>query len=62
MSGKSFVSTYPQPRDIYIQEQFTISADGSIGDRIPNTGGVWLSITDGSIVEWINEPEGDTDT
>jgi len=59
MSGESFVSTYPQPRDIYIQEQFEIGSDGAMGEKVPNSGGVWLSIPDGSIVEWILEPESE---
>lgn len=60
MSGGSFVSTYPQPRDIFIQEQFEIDDKGSIGARIPNTGGVWLTVAEGSIVEWLLEPESES--
>ncbi|TFC04039.1 DUF6338 family protein [Cryobacterium sp. MDB2-33-2] len=56
ISGDSFFSTYPHSRDVYIQEQFAVDAAGAIGDKVPNTGGVWLSIPDGSIVEWLREP------
>ena len=53
VSGQSFVSTYPHPRDIYIQEQFAVDERGTIGERMEHTAGVWLSIPDGAIVEWL---------
>lgn len=53
VSGESFVSTYPHSRDIYIQEQFAVDESGTIGERLENTAGVWLSIPDGAIVEWL---------
>lgn len=56
VSARSFVSSYPQARDLYIQQQFTIDANGNIGPRVPDTAGVWLSIVDGCIVEWLDEP------
>lgn len=55
MSGRSFLSSYPQPRDIYIQEQFEVDERGVIGARVPNTAGVWLAIPDGCIVEWLED-------
>jgi hypothetical protein len=52
--SKSYVSTYPEPRDIYIEDQHLIDAAGVIGSQLPDTAGVWLAIKDGDIVEWID--------
>ncbi len=52
-SGNSYVSTYPEPRDIYIEDQHEIAQDGSIGAQIPNTAGVWVPVSDTTLVEWI---------
>jgi hypothetical protein len=54
MSGNSFVANYPQPRDLYIEEQFEVFADGSFGARIENTRGVWVTIPEQAIVEWLD--------
>jgi hypothetical protein len=62
MSGDSHVSTFPQQRDMYIQEQFEINADGTFGNRVPGTAGIWLAVTDECIVEWLERgPEGGDD-
>ncbi|MFJ9151765.1 DUF6338 family protein [Streptomyces sp. NPDC102270] len=50
---KSFVSTYPEPRDIFIEDQHHIAPDGTIGDPVNATAGVWVSLKDGDIVEWL---------
>lgn len=49
----SFVTTYPEPRSIYIAQQFKMNAQGMIeGDEpIPGTG-VFLMINDDDIVFW----------
>ena len=49
----SFITTYPEPRSIYIAHQHTMKADGSIDAPIPQTG-VFLSIGDDDIVIWEN--------
>jgi hypothetical protein len=56
-SGRSYVCTYPQPRDIYIETQFYMRPDGTFGHAVPNGAGIWLPVNDKSIVEWINEPK-----
>lgn len=59
----SYLSTYPEPHDIYVVDQHAVAADGTIGDQIPDTAGVWVKLKDGDIVEWINPPtapEGDS--
>jgi hypothetical protein len=63
-SGRSFVSTYPEPRDIFIAEQHTMTPEGSFGPAVEDSAGVWLTVNDGYIVEWINpdiEPSSEKD-
>ncbi|AZZ56611.1 hypothetical protein C5E08_12380 [Rathayibacter iranicus] len=55
ISVASFASTYPRSRDIYIQEQFEVLPDGTFGAKIDGTRGVWLSVPDHSVVEWIEK-------
>jgi hypothetical protein len=52
-SDASFVSTFPQPRDIYIESEWKMKDDGSFGDPLPASTGIWLAITDTRTVEWI---------
>jgi hypothetical protein len=49
----SFVSTFPQPRDIYISHQYEMSEDGQFLSPLERTGGVWLRIRDEHIVEFL---------
>lgn len=49
----SFVSTYPEPRDVYLSQQYEVDRNGAFGRPIPNTTGVWLTVPDGSIVEFL---------
>lgn len=49
----SFVSTYPQPRDLYLSLQCHMQEDGTFGEAIPDSEGVWLRITDADVVEFV---------
>lgn len=53
-AGKSLASTYPYARDIFVESQWRIDSDGSFLARVENTAGVWIPITDKTVVEWIN--------
>ncbi len=50
----SYVSTYPEPRDIYVEDQHSVDKDGTIGGPVPNSAGFWMALRDGDIVEWID--------
>jgi len=56
ISGKSYFSTYPESRDIYIEDQYRMEKDGSFLEQVPGTRGCWMTIPDGCVVEWI-EPD-----
>lgn len=52
----SYVSCYPEPRDIYIAYQYEVDRTGRIGGILPQSAGVWLSLKEGDIIEWLNHP------
>lgn len=58
----SYFSTYPEPRDLFIQEQYVMSEDGAFGDPLPLSGGVWVAVGDDYLVEWIHDPIQEKET
>ena len=52
----SFVSTYPEPRDLFIAEQWAMGPGGEFKSPVPGSAGVWLRIDDGYLVEWLQDP------
>lgn len=52
----SLVSTYPFSRDIFIAVAWNMGEFGEFESEAPNTRGVWIPVTDGCIVEWIDPP------
>lgn len=53
----SYFSTYPEPRDLFIQEQYVMTEGGEFGEPVPSTGGVWIAVRDDYLVEWIYDTE-----
>lgn len=51
--NKSYISTYPEPRDIYVEDQHHVDDAGVIGEPVHGSAGFWMAITDEHIVEWI---------
>jgi hypothetical protein len=62
----SYVSTHPEPPEIYVERQHFMSAKGVWSrDPMPGTEGFWYMIQPGDIVEWCypeapNEDETET--
>jgi hypothetical protein len=54
----SYFSTYPESRDLFIEDQYVVKEDGSFGERVPSSSGVWLSIRDDYVVEWLADEPG----
>lgn len=48
----SYVSTYPEPRDLYLSHQYHFQEDGSFDAPAQNAAGLWLRISDDHIVEF----------
>ncbi len=51
-SDDAFFSTFPEPRDLYLPEQWIMDEDGKFVNRAPNTAGIWLSLESAQLVEW----------
>lgn len=49
----SYVSTYPEPRDIYISHQYHMKPDGSFGGAVEGGAGMWLRVGDNNVVEFL---------
>ncbi|CAN5519067.1 DUF6338 family protein [soil metagenome] len=50
----SYVSTYPEPRDLFISDPFVMDQEGNFGEQIKGSLGLWLTIPDGAIVDWVD--------
>lgn len=50
----SLVSTYPFARDIFIAVAWKMGESGEFLEPMPDTTGIWIPITDGCIVEWVD--------
>lgn len=55
--NNSYFSTYPEPRDLFIEEQYAMTEDGGFQDPLPSSAGVWLAIKDDYQVEWLHDSE-----
>lgn len=49
----SYVSTYPEPRDLYVEEQHHVDSSGVIGPPVEGSAGFWLALKEGDTVEWV---------
>lgn len=53
----SYFSTYPEPRDIFIEKQYVMSKRGEFEGPVPSGAGVWVAVTDAYLVEWLHDAE-----
>ena len=56
-SGGSYMSSYPEARDLFIALPFNMGADGSFTSATENSVGLWITIRDDDFVEWLAAPE-----
>jgi hypothetical protein len=56
-STRSYMSTNPHGRDLYIEEQWRLRPDGSFDGPIVDGAGIWLSITETCVVDWLEAPK-----
>lgn len=55
-SEKAYFSVYPEPRDLFIPIQWRMESDGTFGKSVDNSAGVWVSLENAQVVEWIDAP------
>jgi len=51
----SYFSTYPEPRDIFIEEQYAMGKQGEFLAPVPSSAGVWVAVIDEYLVEWLHD-------
>ena len=54
-------STYPETRDLFIAEQWSIDEDGAFISPVVGSQGMWLAVRDDYVVEWLLEQEDSFD-
>ncbi len=52
----AFVSTYPEPRDIFIDTEWAMSADGEFLHRVVGSRGVYVPLATTERVAWVDWP------
>jgi hypothetical protein len=48
-------STYPEARDIFIAQEWSVDAAGAFGEPVENSQGVWLAVKDEYVLEWVRD-------
>lgn len=56
VTEESFVSGYPEPRDIFIASQWAVDERGVFLRKIEGTLGVYVPLADNTVVEWLAKP------
>lgn len=54
--GNSFISSFPEPREMYIETAHQMHSDGKIGDAQPWSAGMYIRCDDVRAVELLREP------
>lgn len=57
----SFVSTYPEPHDIYVEQQWRIDTRGVFVEPVAGSDGFWYSLQAGDIIDWVEPGAADSD-
>ncbi|MFI7524520.1 DUF6338 family protein [Nocardia salmonicida] len=50
-----FISTHPQPRDIFIPEPWNMGEEGEFVSEIPDALGLYVPLTGSERVQWVSE-------
>ncbi|WP_369826347.1 DUF6338 family protein [Cellulomonas sp. PSBB021] len=50
----SFVSTYPEPHDLYVEQQWRMSETGEFLGAVPGSDGFWYALQPGDIIDWVD--------
>jgi hypothetical protein len=58
---RSRASAYPNPPDLYLEAGYVMLDDGSFGPRVQATGGVYVSMTDVEVLEFVEVADTKTE-
>lgn len=56
LGSRSAVSAYPNESDIYLESQYRMSPDGSFGEKVLGTDGVYVRASEIEVVELVQVP------
>lgn len=59
-SVNSFVSTYPEPHDIFVERQWKLDERGRFLHEVTGSNGLWYAVQPGDIIDWINPHDAST--
>jgi len=59
VTGAAYFTSYPEPRDVFIDEAWRLDEDGTFIDQISGPAGVWVPCTDARLVQIIPPPPPD---
>lgn len=55
--GSSRMGVYPQGRDLFLERQWKMSPEGVFIEALPDGRGIWISVTDAVVVEWLMDDQ-----
>lgn len=56
----SFVSGFPQPRDVYVEIAYQMDVDGAFIAPVEGSAGMWISCSDAKLLQLVEVPSSDT--
>lgn len=56
LSGEAYVSTYPEPRDIFIDIEYLVSDEGVLVGPVPGSLGLFVPLSGKERVAWLTHP------
>jgi hypothetical protein len=55
--GNSFVSAWPQERDIFVEIAYEMDSDGSFSSPVESSIGMWIRCDDAQLVQYLSVPD-----
>lgn len=58
---RSRASAYPNPADLYLESAYEMGSDGSFGARVQATGGLYVSMDDVEVLEFVEAAHNESE-
>lgn len=59
VTGAAYFTSYPEPRDVFIDEAWSLDENGEFQDILPGPTGMWVPCADAQLMQIIPAPEPD---
>jgi hypothetical protein len=53
----SFYSTYPEPRELFVEQAWELDEDGAFVEVVQGTAGMWIKCDDAPVVQFLVDTE-----